>query len=233
MKLPLLISVPHSGLEVPGEVADLSALSDDEIAADGDVGAAEIYDVGDAFEGYITTSIARAFVDLNRSPDDFSGDGAVKTHTCWNVPVYARPPDDALIRVLLSRYHHPYHSRLESLGSSGRFVLGVDCHTMAAEGPPAGPDPGKKRPRICLGSGSGACPRGWMIALEECFRRFGPDVTVDRPFGGGYITRRHGAEMPWVQLEMSRERFMSNTEKRRMVIDALADFVERATSSGS
>ncbi len=228
MKLPLLLSVPHAGLDVPDEVRDLVVLPLDEIARDGDVGAREIYDIAHAVGGYVTTPIARAFVDLNRAPGDRSPDGVVKTHTCWNVPVYARQPGEDRVRELLSHHYHPYHSRLESLAAGGRFVLGVDCHTMAAEGPPVGPDPGRKRPRICLGSGDGACPPGWMSLLEDCFlKAFGPDVTRDDPFRGGYIVRRHGAGMPWVQLEMSREGFAPDADKRRMVLAALEDFVKR------
>ena len=43
MTLPLLISVPHAGLRVPPEVADRCLLTAEEVAADGDVGVAEIY----------------------------------------------------------------------------------------------------------------------------------------------------------------------------------------------
>ena len=58
--------------------------------------------------------------------------------------------------------------------------------------------------------------------LKECFDELieGP-VTINNPFSGGYITRRHSAEMPWLQLEMSRGSFMSNTDKRQLVLAAL------------
>ena len=49
-----------------------------------------------------------------------------------------------------------------------------------------------------------------------------PRVTVNDPFRGGYITRSHAAEMPWVQLELSRGPFAANSEKRRRVLRALA-----------
>ncbi len=58
--------------------------------------------------------------------------------------------------------------------------------------------------------------------LKECFDELidGP-VTLNDPFNGGYITRRHSAEMPRLQLEMSRGSFMSNTDKRQLVLAAL------------
>ena len=91
MKLPILMSVPHAGLQVPPEAAPCCCLTESEIIADGDDGAAEIYDLADHVAEYVTTGIARAIVDQNRAVDDRRADGVVKTHTCWNVPVYREP----------------------------------------------------------------------------------------------------------------------------------------------
>ena len=43
MKLPLLLSVPHAGLQVPPEAASYCVLTPRQIEEDGDEGAAEIY----------------------------------------------------------------------------------------------------------------------------------------------------------------------------------------------
>ena len=88
MKLPVLLSVPHGGLEVPSEVAHICALTPKEIAEDGDEGARELYDLENHVAGFVDTDVARAIIDLNRAEDDFSKDGVIKTHTCWDVPVY-------------------------------------------------------------------------------------------------------------------------------------------------
>jgi N-formylglutamate amidohydrolase len=220
VKLPLLVSAPHAGLAVPEEVAERSILSSEQIAKDGDVGAADIYSLAGEVEAFVAADIARAFVDLNRAEDDRGQDGVVKTHTCWNEPVYRSPLGEELVERLLARYYRPYHGRLTELaGSAAR--LGVDCHTMAAHGPPVGPDPGQERPWVCLSNGDGTCPREWMDALAGCFTRvFGREPSINRPFKGGYITRTHAAEMPWVQLELSRAPFMSLPEKRERVLSA-------------
>jgi N-formylglutamate deformylase len=227
VKLPLLLSVPHAGLEVPPEAEPYCALSPEEIAADGDEGAADIYDLSPEVDGFVTTQVARAIVDLNRAPDDRRTDGVVKTHTCWMVPVYDRPLPETVVETLIETHYRPYHQRLTTLGESGKFRLAVDCHTMAATGPPVGPDPGKERPWICLGNAGGSCPREWIERLKGCFADL-PEgrVAINDPFSGGYITRSHGSEMPWVQLEMSRAPFMSNEEKRTMVLRALESWCE-------
>ncbi|WJW76400.1 N-formylglutamate amidohydrolase [Thiohalobacter sp. IOR34] len=228
-RLPLLLSVPHAGLRVPPEVSDRCLLSERDIVEDGDEGAAEIYrPLAAEVEVLQTTDIARAIVDLNRAEDDFSPDGVIKTHTCWGVPVYREFPPPALVERLLERYYRPYHARLGELATAG-LRLAVDCHTMAAIAPPVAPDAGQERPAVCLGDGGGRLPAGWVEALLECFAEaFAPHrVTLNQPFSGGYITRSHGREMPWIQLELSRAPFLGPAGKRQRVLQALRAWCAR------
>jgi len=227
-RLPLLLSVPHAGLRVPEEVGALCRLTPREVEEDGDEGAAAIYALQSAVVRFVTTDIARAIVDMNRAEDDRRKDGVVKTHTCWDVPVYRAFPPEELVETLLERFHRPYHGRLTA-GALPDVRLGVDCHTMAAIGPPVGPDAGAARPHVCLSNGDGTCPAAWLDGLARCFRReFGPEVTVNEPFKGGYITRTHASEMPWVQLELSRAPFLPDAEKRARVLRALGAWVALA-----
>ena len=231
MSLPLLLSVPHAGLTVPPEAEPYCVLTEREIVEDGDGGAAEIYDLESAVAAFHTTNIARAIVDMNRSANDRRRDGVIKTHTCWNVPVWRESLPDAVAERLIDRYHRPYHRRLSELAAEPGLRLAIDCHTMAAEGPPVGPDAGRERPRICLGYGEGTCPRDWVETLKSCFEEtIGPHVTINDPFSGGYITRHHSAEMSWLQLEMSRAPFLSNSEKNGAVLTALTNLVARIQS---
>lgn len=228
MSLPFLLSVPHAGLTVPPEAEPYCALTRREIAEDGDEGAAEIYNLESAVAAFHTTNVARAIVDMNRAEDDRRRDGVVKTHTCWNVPVYRMPLPGEVVERLVGRYHRPYHRRLTELAAGKTARLAIDCHTMAAYGPPVGPDAGRERPWICLGNADGTCPDAWIGALKECFEeQIGPNVTINEPFSGGHITRRHSTEMPWLQLEMSRAPFLSDAEKNRLVCATLTALVIR------
>jgi N-formylglutamate amidohydrolase len=166
MKLPLLISVPHAGKHVPYEVKDICILSKEDILADSDEGASAIYyTLEEHCEAFITSDIARALIDLNRPSHDIGGDGVIKSHTCWNVPVYRDFPDDALIQSLLARYYFPYHEKLTAGAGNKAIRLGIDCHTMSASGPPVGPDPGQKRPLVCVSNADGTCPQEWINSL--------------------------------------------------------------------
>lgn len=227
MRLPLLISVPHAGLKVPPEAEPFCVLTPRQVEEDGDEGAAEIYfGLKSEVVAFLSSDIARAIVDLNRAPDDRRRDGVVKTHTCWDVPVYDPFPPGDVIAGLLDRYYFPYHRRLTQLATGGAR-LAVDCHTMAAIGPPVSPDPGAERPWVCLSNADGTCPVEWMERLRQCFvGLFGANVRINDPFRGGYITRSHAAEMPWIQLELSRAPFYTSAGKRRVVLNALKEWAE-------
>lgn len=228
MKLPLLLSVPHAGLKVPPEVEAYCLLTRQQIVEDSDEGAATIYwPLRNNVAALLTTEVARAIVDLNRAETDRRRDGVIKTHTCWNVPVYRRFPPESTIETLLEKYYRPYHCRLAGLARQGA-VLGVDCHTMAATGPPIGPMAGETRPALCLSNASGTCPQEWLLSLAECLQdALGQTVSLNHPFTGGYIIRYHSREMPWVQLEISRASFMSDASKGEAILRALAAWCGR------
>ncbi len=105
--------------------------------------------------------------------------------------------------------------------------MGIDCHTMSETGPPEGPDPGKEHPWICLSNADGTCPRDWFERMGKCLEeQFNGNVSLNNPFKVGYITRSHAAEMPWIQIELSRARVMSNIEKRERVLGAMTRWIE-------
>ena len=223
MTLPLIISVPHAGLTVPQEVADYCVLSPEQILADSDEGAAEIYNLKSEVTAHVTTDVARAIVDLNRAEDDRGRDGIVKSHTCYNVQVYRKPLPENVVEGLLERYYRSYHRRLSESAINAKF--GVDCHTMAAVGPPSATDSDCERPNICLSSADGTCPQDWFEKLVQCLKEsFDSEISVNQPFKGGYIIRSHSSELPWVQVELSRAPFLPTSEKRKRVLQALTLF---------
>lgn len=219
--LPILVSVPHGGTETPPEIADRVIASPADIFDDGDACTREIY----AFEAAVAhihcADVARAFVDLNRAPDDLpprSPDGVVKSETCYAKPIYAPGQDltPELIDTLLDRHYHPYHRALTEAASDPLLRLAIDCHSMASKPPPISPDPGQERPLFCLSNAAGqTCPNETLERLADalvdtmdCARS---DVWLNRPFRGGYITRAHGSgPLPWLQIEMNRSLYLAD-----------------------
>lgn len=69
-------------------------------------------------------------------------------------------------------------------------------------------------------------PRGWHASRRASRSSSGArhrQRTVPRRF----VTRSHAAEMPWVQLDLSRAPFATNSDKRRRVLGALKAAIER------
>ncbi len=232
MTLPIIISSPHAGLDVPLEVQPFCSLTRDDIVKDGDEYAADIYSIKEQVNEYVTTNIARAIVDLNREIDDRRADGVVKTHTCWNVPVYNQKLPEIVINQLLEKYYYPYHHELTRKSKNTNIILGIDCHTMATEGPPIGPGEGIKRPEICLSDREGkTLPPGWMDLLAKCFTEcFGFEAAINHPFKGGNLIQSHYPELPWLQLEIRRDFFFSNQIKKEKIIESLKKFITALNS---
>ncbi|UCC71883.1 MAG: N-formylglutamate amidohydrolase [Gemmatimonadota bacterium] len=216
--LPILISIPHGGTRQPAELEGRVCLSEQHLFDDGDAFTREIFDVREAGASVISADVARAFVDLNRAPDDrppANPDGVVKSLTCFKRPIYhpGAEPDDSLVELLLARYHRPYHERLRSADPS-EIRLALDCHSMAVVAPPIAPHPGRPRPLLCLSNADGTtCPAELLEsladALADAFECEAADVTLNDPFKGGYITRTHGGgEIPWIQVEMNRSLYL-------------------------
>lgn len=221
-KLPIVLSVPHAGLGIPPEVSDIVLLSREEIIADGDEEAGVIYDLNDMAAAFCRADVARAFVDMNRRPDDFSRDGVVKTATCQGNKIYGIPLSASRTRTLLDRYYFPYHDRLDSLASRPGIVLGLDCHTMLPVGPEPGPDTGRERPDICLSNAGCDKALPWLEKFADAFgEAFAGEVKINDPFHGGHITRRRPGGIPWIQVEFKRGGFFSAEEKKDIVVKAL------------
>jgi N-formylglutamate deformylase len=212
--LPILISIPHGGTEIPEEIRGLTSISTEAIMEDVDVFTQDIYFVEDV-RAVITSPIARTFVDLNRAPSDLppqSQDGAVKTRTARLEPIYRDGNlADEIIGLLIRKYHEPYHRRIEETLKNDNIKLALDCHSMSTIAPPISRYHGRARPTICLGNVRGnAAPTRMVYSLAECFREVFElpqnEVLINSPFAGGYITRRYGNNpVPWIQVEMNRK----------------------------
>lgn len=218
-KLPLLVSVPHGGELIPAEIAEKIVLTRQDVFWDSDACTRQIYDASDCVEAYIDTPIARAAVDLNRAEGDLppeNPDGIVKQKTCLAVDLYGDggPPSRDDANALIRKYYRPYHRRLELLCQTETLTLALDCHSMLPEGPAIGPDPGTRRPLLCLSNGNGqTCSPALLQSAGSIFARaFGlsiADVGLNAPFKGGHITRKYGNRpLPWIQVEMNRDLYL-------------------------
>lgn len=229
-KLPIIISVPHGGKIIAPEISDSTLLSHRDIFSDGDPLTREIYNFRNEVAFYFESSIARATVDLNRSPDDLppkNQDGIIKSHIVTGKGIYRknRLPKDKTLRLLLKKYYKPYHEGLGKKSKKSYLFCGIDCHTMLDRAPSISANPGRQRPFICLsnrGDHQGNSVRGRRLTcppemirslanfLKEQFPQEAHDITINDPFQGGYIVRRHSNNLPWMQIELNRRSYLAS-----------------------
>lgn len=230
-KLPVLISVPHGGTEIPAQLKSRCLLTDVDIALDGDTWTKQLFDFQGLVKEYLAMDISRLVVDLNRDPLDRppeNPDGVVKTRTVEGLPVWSEPLNELEANDVIRTYYEPYHEQLMQKSTNPEIKFAVDCHTMLDVGPAKGQEEWEARPLFCIsnrGTAGGeqgaekvtASPefmRKLKGLLEETFQEEAdgevPLVTINDPFFGGYITRSHGRreEIPWVQLEINRRLYV-------------------------
>ena len=220
---PLLVSLPHDGSEIPGEIA--ARMTDAARAVpDTDWHVARLY----AFARELGASIlmprySRYVVDLNRPPDDISlYPGQNTTGLCPAVqfsgaPVYregeAPSPDDIGERV--QHYWRPYHEALRGelariKAEHGHAVL-WEGHSIKGSELPLLFD--GRLPDFNLGTSSGnSCAPALQVRLEAVLAAQSDyDWVANGRFKGGYITRHYGdpaSGIDAVQLEASQRLYM-------------------------
>jgi N-formylglutamate deformylase len=220
---PLLVSLPHDGSVIPGDIA-ARMHERARIAPDTDWHVARLY----AFARELGASIlvprySRYVVDLNRPPDDVSlYPGQNTTGLCPIVqfsgePVYIDEdhPSPAEIQARIDIYWRPYHDALaEELhrlrARHGRVVL-WEGHSIRGECPFLFDG---RLPDFNLGTANGAsCAPALQARLEGVLAaQDDHDFIVNGRFKGGYITRHYGDPgngIDAVQLEISQRIYMN------------------------
>jgi N-formylglutamate amidohydrolase len=230
-RLPIIISSPHSGVEIPD---DIKKHMHPELAAsmpDTDWFVHELYDFAeDLGITLIRAKYSRFVVDLNRDPDGQAlyhdgrkETGIVPLFTFGGDPIYREDhvPTAAEIRERIATYYQPYHQavlgEVKSLRAEFRNVLFFDAHSIARQVLTIRKDP---FPDLMLGDQRGVTAAKTLSlsalkALKNSDAGF--DVTHNEPFMGGYLTRHFGKPASGchaLQLEMSQDIYLTNDRLR-------------------
>jgi formiminoglutamase len=219
---PLLVSLPHTGTEVPEEIlADL--VSRERALRDTDWFVHELYGfVRDLGATTVRTRVSRTVIDVNRDPSGASlYPGQATTELCPTTTfdgerLYreGREPDAAGIAARRRRWFDPYHealtTELERLRHLHPKVVLYDCHSIRSRIPRLFEG---ELPHLNLGTNAGASCAPALRATVEAACRSDPDFTtvVDGRFKGGWITRRYGrpdAGIHAVQMETAIRAYM-------------------------
>ena len=219
--LPLLISIPHLGTEIPADLqagmADVAALKQDT-----DWHLDQLYGFAKAMgASVIQARVSRYVIDLNRPPDGQSLYPGQTTTTLCPVdtfrgePLYhsEQAPDPSEQARRLTRYWQPYHQQLRAeldrLKALHGAVMLWDAHSIASVLPRLFDG---QLPDLNFGTADGRSCAGALIDAVVDVARSGPhSLVVNGRFKGGHITRHYGAPalgVHAIQLEMSQCLYM-------------------------
>lgn len=223
---PLVFASPHSGAVYPADMGAVAGLSDASLRSAEDAAVDRLLTAGAAAgAALIAGRIGRAYVDLNRAPDELdpaliadcpegpppglktlAGYGVVPRLAGDGTPLYDRRLTLQEARGRITRVHAPYHAALGDLMQAaqtrhGRAVL-IDWHSMPARAT------GANGPDVVLGDRHGtSCATGLTRRLRVLFEALGWRVALNRPYAGGYATQAWGRPeegFEAVQIELNR-----------------------------
>lgn len=220
--LPLLVSIPHLGTQIPAEVRD--QLTDVAAAvADTDWHLDRLYDFARAAGASVLgAKVSRYVIDLNRPSSGESlypgqtTTGLCPTETFRGEPLYKNgsPPSEEERVRRLEQYWSPYHNKLDSelerlKRLHGQVIL-WEAHSIASVLPRLFDG---KLPDLNLGTNSGlSCDARIVDAVTSSLKAQPYTWVHNGRFKGGFITREYGRPAQGVhaiQLEMAQSAYMN------------------------
>lgn len=220
-KLPVLLSIPHGGIEVPEEIADKVCLDKYELFHNSDACTLELFDHSSGVAEVVSTNISSAIVDVDRAkaalpPKEV--DGVFKYKTNQGKMIYCEDfaPDQQLMNRLIENYYEPYHRKIAYRLKEKDVKLAIDCHTMNNIAPSNAEDANQPRPLISLGNAKGkSCDYEILERLADCiqvtFNIGDMDVAINKPTDGGYITKKYGKNpIPFIYLGINKSLYLQD-----------------------
>lgn len=228
-EVPVIVEVPHAGLEVDAEVLSTLVAPALAIGRDADLYVDELYaDAPDAGATLIAARMSRYVCDLNRSEHDVDRDtvhgatgrpsphGLIWRSTTDNRAAIARPLPKAELERRLAHYYRPYHDRLDELVrdrlAQHGFVILLSGHSMPSRGRDGHDDPGRDRADVVPGTRQRTTASEAVIEVtERVAARFHLGLAHDDPYRGGHTTVRYGrptAGIHAIQIELNRKLYM-------------------------
>jgi len=232
---------PHSGRHYPWSFIRDSQLDEVTIRSSEDAFVDRLFEsVPRQGATLLAAEVPRAFVDLNRAPDELdpaliagvrqkghnarisSGLGVIPRVVAGAREIRQGKISLTEARSRLERYYHPYHAKLADLMERnhrlfGRAIL-FDCHSMPHEAITSTAYAYGRPPDIVLGDRFGATASPDLTeAVETVFRDAGLTVSRNLPFAGAHVVQTYGKpalERHAIQIEIDRALYLDEANIR-------------------
>ena len=225
--VPLIISIPHCGVEFPEEIKEDYIPEQLADIDDTDWYLEQLYDFAPKLGiTIIRAKYGRWAIDLNRDPESVPlyNDGRLITGLTSTTdflgnPIYkeGKEPGTAEVERRLKNYYWPYYEKVRELLSARKEQFGKallwDAHSIRESVPTIRAE---KFPEMILGNAEETSADSVFIqtALEELRKDY--QVNHNDPFKGGHITRYFGDpqnNIHALQLERNKNLYMDDSER--------------------
>lgn len=241
LRSSVVFASPHSGRTYDHAFIGQSILDYHQIRSSEDAFVDHLYDVAPIYGvPFLQAEYPRAYLDLNRSPDELdpalikgvtqrgqnprvaSGLGVIPRVVAGGRAIYRGKLSKAEADQRISGIWHPYHSMLKQLLDQAHCAFGqailIDCHSMPHEAVHGMPMRGRSLPEVVLGDRFGAAASGHIVdRIEAAFEAVGLRVARNSPFAGAYITQTYGRpsrNQHAIQIEIDRSIYMDEATIR-------------------
>lgn len=232
----VVFASPHSGRHYPRSFLRDAVLDASQIRSSEDAFVDLLFENAPDYGAPLLTAHApRAFLDLNRGPDELdaaliegvrraahnpriaSGLGVIPRVVSNGRQIYRGKLPLAEAHRRIAQYWRPYHDQLqtlldESVNAFDEAIL-IDCHSMPHEALENVGPPGATRPHIVLGDRFGAAAASGIVEqVEAAFAAAGLRVARNMPFAGAFITQQYGRparRQHAIQVEIDRSLYMN------------------------
>ncbi len=235
-----IFASPHSGRDYTAQFLRQSVLDDQTIRSSEDAFVDQLFAAAPEFGAPLLLAQApRAYVDLNRSPDELdpalikgirtvsynprivSGLGVVPRVVSNGRCIYSGKLSMSEVQDRLNTCWRPYHDTLTELLAETRAEFGeailIDCHSMPHEAVRNTTSKGAP-PQIVIGDRFGASAASDVVdQVEAAFERVGLRVARNAPFAGAYIAQHYGRpsqNQHAIQIEIDRSVYMDEAAVR-------------------
>lgn len=213
-ELPVVISIPHSGVYIDQDMND--KIVEHVILPNTDWYLPKLYIFLEEL-GFtvIVNNINRHLIDVNRNLKIESGrsyrTNAIYPRTTQDYKLYKKKLTEEEKKKRINNYYKPYHQALhQAIKEKQKYfkkVYLIDLHSFGLN----------HNADIILGNDfDQACSISLISFFKNNFQKYGMDVVENYPFAGGYITKHYGEKIEncdalqielWYQAYIDKRRF--------------------------